>query len=788
MKISHPEKPNNFSGWIYQIAAICGSLTAISGGLILALWYTGTFDQILPGQRFIPMADETALLFVLLGIAIPFFLKGTRRGIISSYLVLSASFTLILSVLAIVDFGTDSIWNLSNILRREHVMMGTIQTGRISLPAAVCFLLLALAQLLMLGRTKSISVIFSATTLFTSYIVVLGYFYGVPFLYGGYTIPMALPTAILFIVSSLGYILAAGKDSFPVRYFIGDSVRARLLRILIPTIFVLSQVQSFILSRYSGEFGSSFAVTNGVSGIVLMLISGVVIFSISRSLGTKIDKNLAERKEAEEKMRESEERFRSIFENNAAPIAIIEPDSMISMVNNAYCEMSGYSREEVIGMSWTLQIPPWELERLLEFKRRRLLDPKDAPYNYEFAFYHKNGELRHGLISVKLLMNKKVIISVIDITAQKLLNQKISQLAALVESSNDFIISKTVDGVITSWNKGAETIYGYTADEMIGQPITLLTPSDMEDQIARILECVKSGVSIDHFETVRLKKDGQLINVSITISPIKNEKGEIIGASTIGHDISGRKRMEEELALKTDQLVRLNNEKDKFFSIIAHDLRSPFNGFLGLTEVMANELPKMTNDEIREISLILNRSAINLYNLLGNLLEWSYMQRGFTSFVPSEFLLQQELDECLKLTIEVATKKEIGIIFEIPEDLTVYADIKMFESIIRNLTNNGVKYSLRGGKVTISAIVISENRVQISVADAGIGMSQQLISDLFLIDVKTARKGTEGESSTGLGLIICKDFIEKHGGKLWVESEEGKGSVFRFTLPLKLME
>ena len=178
---------------------------------------------------------------------------------------------------------------------------------------------------------------------------------------------------------------------------------------------------------------------------------------------------------------------------------------------------------------------------------------------------------------------------------------------------------------------------------------------------------------------------------------------------------------------------------------------------------------------------MLHRSANNLYNLLGNLLEWSYMQRGFTSFNPETFLLNPKMGEILTLSIEAAIKKGIEINYEIPENLLVFADSKMFESIIRNIANNAVKFTSKGGKVTISANSVSDKEVEISVRDSGIGMSSEMISNLFLIDVNTARKGTEGESSTGLGLIICKDFIEKHDGKLWVEGQEGKGTIFRFT-------
>lgn len=250
-------------------------------------------------------------------------------------------------------------------------------------------------------------------------------------------------------------------------------------------------------------------------------------------------------------------------------------------------------------------------------------------------------------------------------------------------------------------------------------------------------------------------------------------------------DITERKRAEEEIQLKNVELQKINAEKDKFFSIIAHDLRSPFNGFLGLTEIMAEGLPCMTLEEMQSLAIAMRNSAANLFRLLGNLLEWSRMQRGLTIFNPVLFLLMSKIAESTALVVGEADKKEIAIDFDFPEDLQVFADIEMFGAIMRNLMTNAVKFTPRGGNINVSAKTITGNRIGISISDTGIGMSRYMIDNLFHLDINTNRKGAEGEASTGLGLMICKDFIEKNGGELWVESEEGKGSTFRFLLPGK---
>jgi len=181
----------------------------------------------------------------------------------------------------------------------------------------------------------------------------------------------------------------------------------------------------------------------------------------------------------------------------------------------------------------------------------------------------------------------------------------------------------------------------------------------------------------------------------------------------------------------------------------------------------------------------MRNSATNLFQLLENLLEWSRSQRGLIKFEPETFSLKPMTVESMHILMDTAHKKGVGFSFNIPDDVEVYADEYMLASILRNLVFNAVKFSLKGGTVTIAAKTVPGNSVEISVSDTGIGMSSTMVEDLFRLDVQTNRKGTDGEPSTGLGLLLCKDFIEKHGGKIWVESEEGKGSTFRFTLPVQ---
>jgi len=250
-------------------------------------------------------------------------------------------------------------------------------------------------------------------------------------------------------------------------------------------------------------------------------------------------------------------------------------------------------------------------------------------------------------------------------------------------------------------------------------------------------------------------------------------------------EITERKLAEEDIKFKSEQLEKLNSEKDKFFSIIAHDLKSPFNAFLGLTEIMAEEINTLTLGDIKNIADRMKTSARKLFSLLENLLQWAKMQQGIYDFNPVFNNLSAVVEHNIDLYAESCKNKNLTIIENIDKSIEVESDLSMLNSIIRNLISNAVKFTKKGGKIEIYTEKINDNVLKISVKDSGIGMGKDLINKLFKISEQSSRTGTDGEASTGLGLILCKEFIEKHGSKLLIDSEEDKGSVFSFTLNYK---
>jgi PAS domain S-box-containing protein len=354
---------------------------------------------------------------------------------------------------------------------------------------------------------------------------------------------------------------------------------------------------------------------------------------------------------------------------------------------------------------------------------------------------------------------------------------------SLIEASIDPLVTINADGKITDVNSATENATGISRKDMIG---TDFSDYFTEPDKAKIVyqEVFEQGKVVDYPITIR-HSSNKLIDVLYNASVYHNDQGNILGVFASARDITVVKKIQEEIKLKNEELEKLNAEKDKFFSIISHDLRSPFQALLGFSSMNPDELLSLPLEKIQKIALAMRTSADKLYNLLDNLLEWSQLQRGTISFKPYRIRLGEVIKEIVTIIRDAADKKMIVINWDIPADLTVMADEKMFESLMRNLVFNAVKFTHKGGSITISAKQVEGNQVRISVKDNGIGMNQQMIDDIFTLDVKTTRPGTEGEPSTGLGLILCKEFIEKHGGKIWVESEEGKGSTFSFSLPAR---
>jgi PAS domain S-box-containing protein len=331
---------------------------------------------------------------------------------------------------------------------------------------------------------------------------------------------------------------------------------------------------------------------------------------------------------------------------------------------------------------------------------------------------------------------------------------------------------------------------GFSVEEAMQQSIADALSAEalafVEAELPQRIEKFYSGDRTMMIETHELQqrcKSGELIWVEFTTMFKLDEQNAITDIYGVSRNIDSRKKDEIQISLNNTALKELNQQKDKFFSIIAHDIRSPFNAFLGLTELMADEIEHMTIDELQHIAVSMKKSARNLYNLLSNLLEWSRMQRGLIEFNPALHSLTEIVSEVIPTFSEMADKKNIAIHIDIDDASTVYVDKNMLETVIRNLLTNAIKFSEHHKTITLSSNRCQNGRTEITVIDQGIGIPEETLNSLFVLGNRASQPGTDGEPSTGLGLLLCKEYVDKNNGAIRVESTPGVGSSFLICLP-----
>jgi PAS domain S-box-containing protein len=488
-------------------------------------------------------------------------------------------------------------------------------------------------------------------------------------------------------------------------------------------------------------------------------------------------------------LQQSEERYQTIIEWSPHAV-ILHRDLKIIYANPVALRMFGAkSAQDLIGSSIMDRIHPDYLQIIRKRIDLAMNEGRTAPF-IELKYFKVDGTI----IDVEVQGTPVIYdgiptiqASIRDITESKRIEKEKARqtglITSLLDSIPDIVFYKDTNGVYLGCNRPFTEITGKGRNEIIGNTDSDLFSHEVAESFRHHdIEMMKRKLPRHNEEWITYP-DGRRILLDTLKTPYWDSNETLIGMIGVSRDITERKDAENKIKEIAKDLGKLNAEKDKFFSIIAHDLRSPFNGFLGLTELMVEQLSTLTKQEIYTISLSLKNSATKLFCLLENLLQWSRMQQGLIPFHPETLQLLPIVKGSLSIIIESARIKNIEITYDIPDELTISGDINMLLSVLRNLASNALKFTPSGGIINISAIT-SGSTIEISVKDSGIGMSSEIVKDLFRIDAKNNRPGTEGEPSSGLGLLLCKDFIEKHKGEIRVVSEVGKGSTFYFTIPI----
>jgi PAS domain S-box-containing protein len=351
-----------------------------------------------------------------------------------------------------------------------------------------------------------------------------------------------------------------------------------------------------------------------------------------------------------------------------------------------------------------------------------------------------------------------------------------ARLAAIVAFSDDAIVSKDLNGRIMTWNAAAERLFGYTAEEAIGQSITILIPKDRLSEETEVLTRIRAGLSVEHYETVRQHKDGHLIDISLTVSPIRTAEGVVIGASKIARDITEQRR----LRAIEEEASRL---KDEFLAVLSHELRTPLNTVLGYTRMLRRDDKRMSETQRARALDALERNADSLSHLVGDILDTSRIVTGKLQITLAETAIGDVIQAALDTIRPGADMKGVAIEATVPAGLIVLADRDRLMQVLWNLLSNAVKFTPAGGRIVVR-VEASPTSVIVSVADTGVGIPAEHLAHVFQ-RFWQGQTGTSREfGGLGVGLALARHLVELHGGEIAARSEgPGRGSVFTVTLP-----
>ena len=356
----------------------------------------------------------------------------------------------------------------------------------------------------------------------------------------------------------------------------------------------------------------------------------------------------------------------------------------------------------------------------------------------------------------------------------------------IIDSLQDYSIF-TLDNeyIINSWSSGSTKIFGYETDEIIGKPFDVIfTEEDISNGIPQkeIQTALKEGRATDN--RLHICKDRSEFYAYGLVFPLIGSEGEMLGYVKILRDLTERKKSEDAIKKYVKELEDLNTHKENVLAIVSHDLRSPLSGIIGTAEYLKKNLDRLESSKAKEMLDLLQKTAVDELNMLDNLVEWARIKYASEVFSPTKIVLFDYVEKVFESLHEMASLNAIKLHNEIRPDTTVFADGKMLISVFQNILSNAIKHSLPEGEISVLAKIEAEIII-IQIKDYGIGMSKDVQETLFTPQMSTLSKARKDNKGAGIGLLLVKGFLERNDGEIWVESEEGKGTSFYFTLPLE---
>jgi PAS domain S-box-containing protein len=739
-----------------RLAFVAAGVTAVIGVLALVGWATDSAWLKDPVQGFSTMKPNTALMLILSSIALGILVQPPAGWRVAGFAIAGASAALALAVLAQDALGRD--------LGVDTILVH-LPSLRPSVPTTLSILLLDVALLLLDVRGTagpSASQLLAAISGVLASLALGGFAYGAIQFYDWRPFPhghtMAVNTSVSILALASG-VMAARPRSGVMATFSSPHVGGQVVRKMLAIALVIPVI-GFISARLqvAGVFRSPTATV--VEAVTGMAVAAVIAFAVAHSL----ERTDARRRQVELESRE----WKRFFDRAAFGAGFGTIDGRFGLVNEAFARMHGYTVDELEGRPIAVVFPP-ELHPELAEKIR--LTHKSGKCIWKTEHVRKDGARFPVLLDCSAvrsetgeLLYRAVYIR--DISEERAAEAVRSRLASLVQSAEDAITTESLDGTLLDWNQGAERIFGYKAQEVVGGPVNRLVPEGLQAERKALVARALEGETIAGFETERVGKDGQTLPVAVTLSPIRGESGDVVGLSSIVRDIS---------ALKT-----LEREREEWSSIVAHDLRQPASTIRLTASTMARQDPGPTTKRALER---IRGASDQLECMIGDLLDVSRIDSHRFRVRPHAQHLVPLLRDGIEATPACAERCRMQVT---ADSDTAIVDGQRFVQVLSNLLSNAAKYGYPGTPIEVE-LSRRDEMLEVTVTNEGPGIAPDEASRLFSRFARTRGAERGDTPGLGLGLYICRGIIDAHGGQLWVESEPGERTHFRFTLPYAVM-
>lgn len=495
--------------------------------------------------------------------------------------------------------------------------------------------------------------------------------------------------------------------------------------------------------------------------------------------------DLTERKKIELALRKSEELQRALFTGSVDPIIITDINFKTIAANPALEKLIGYNSDELRSFTFP---PNTSFDASLIKNWLDKCKSGEGVSEFETYINSRTGNSIPVSMTISPIKNAKGELRYIsfwlrDISERKRIQEALriseERMRLLLQSAEDIVLMQDLEGNVLYYN-GA-TKYGLTPGEVVGRSLYDFFEKDLASVLGKhvmeVASTSKALISEDEFIW-----QGEKLCFSNLLSPVKDESGKTIAVTIISRNITDKKKAEDALIESKIKLQEMNASKDKFFSIVAHDLKSPFQGLIGFSNLLLEDYKSLDREEIREYVENINSSTKNLYKLIENLLEWSRIQTGRKEYFPQKIDLYETVESEMRLFKNNAVNKNITLTNLVSAETRVTADKNMLTSILENLLSNAIKFTRTGGEIKIFNNHVN-NMIEVVVQDNGVGIRPDDLQKLLRIDQQHSTEGTAQERGTGLGLMLVKEFIEKQNGTIRIESELNAGTSVIFTLP-----